>query len=199
MFPPRQDHRPEGVSRRQFLKSLGTGVIAVGASGMADAVSVGGLLGTEAEAAPIDFTLPGRFGRMFPGLPPFAPANDAVRAALMELGKPNGLLDAHDDLTAGPEALITDPDLRVNNPDNPTHTAGTTFMGQFLDHDITFDTTSRLGVPTRPITAPTRIPTALHWAGGGRRHPGEGAQVLHALPRPSVHSGRVSDLLSFWS
>jgi Animal haem peroxidase len=159
MFPPRQDHRPEGVSRRQFLKSLGTGVIAVGAAGMADAVSVGSLLSTEAEAAPIDFTLPGRFGRMFPGLPPFAPANDAVRAALMELGKPNGLLDSHDDLTAGPEALITDPDLRVNNPDSPTHTAGTTFMGQFLDHDITFDTTSRLGVPTRPITAPNaRIP-----------------------------------------
>jgi Animal haem peroxidase len=50
--------------------------------------------------------------------------------------------------------------LRVNNPDSPTHTAGTTFMGQFLDHDMTFDTTSRLGVPTRPVATPnTRIPT----------------------------------------
>ncbi len=27
-------------------------------------------------------------------------------------------------------------------------------MGQFLDHDITFDTTSRLGQPTTPLTAP---------------------------------------------
>jgi hypothetical protein len=25
-----------------------------------------------------------------------------------------------------------------------------TFLGQFLDHDMTFDATSRLGVPTRP-------------------------------------------------
>jgi hypothetical protein len=67
-----------------------------------------------------------RFGRIFPGLPPFAPANDAIRAALMELGKPGGLLDAHDDLTAGPVALIVDPALSVNNPNHPTHTAGTT-------------------------------------------------------------------------
>ena len=29
-------------------------------------------------------------------------------------------------------------------------TAGTTFMGQFLDHDMTFDLTSVLGVPTDP-------------------------------------------------
>jgi hypothetical protein len=91
---------------------------------------------------------------MFAGLPPFAPANDAIRAALRELGKPGGLLDAHDDLTAGPVALIVDPALSVNNPNHPTHTAGTTFMGQFLDHDITFDRTSPLGKPRPPITAP---------------------------------------------
>jgi hypothetical protein len=42
----------------------------------------------------------------------------------------------------------------VNNPDNPTHTAGTTFVGQFIDHDVTFDTSSTLGVPTEPLTSP---------------------------------------------
>jgi hypothetical protein len=55
---------------------------------------------------------------------------------------------------AGPEALIVDPVLSVNNRNNPTHTAGTTFMGQFLDHDMTFDRKSPLGRPKAPATAP---------------------------------------------
>src|SRR6266508_2730443 len=83
--------------------------------------------------------------RGFLNLPPFASATDAVRAALADLGKPGGLLDANDDLSKGPVLLITDLGLSANNPNNPTHTAGTTFIGQFIDHDITFDTTSRLG------------------------------------------------------
>jgi hypothetical protein len=112
---------------------------------MAGTATVGGFLDSGAHAASIDVTLPHRFGRMFPGLPPFAPANDAIRAALMELGKPGGLLDAHDDAPAGSVAL---------NIDNPTHTTGTTFMGQFLDHDITFDRKSPLGKPRPPITVP---------------------------------------------
>jgi hypothetical protein len=63
-------------------------------------------------------------------------------------------MDAKDDLAAGPVALIVDPALNLNNPNSDTHTAGTTFMGQFLDHDMTFDLTSRLGVPTRPELSP---------------------------------------------
>jgi hypothetical protein len=118
------------------------------------AIAPAALLRGTATAAETDKALPGRFGRMFQGLPPFAPANDAVRAALMEVGKPGGLMDAHDDLGAGPIALIVDPLLSAHNPNNTTQTAGTTFMGQFLDHDMTFDTTSRLGEPTRPTTAP---------------------------------------------
>jgi hypothetical protein len=55
--------------------------------------------------------------------------------------------------------LIVDPALNVNNANNTGHTAGTTFMGQFMDHDITFDLTSRLGVPTPPERSPnTRDP-----------------------------------------
>jgi hypothetical protein len=158
MSPTRHDQDTEGVSRRQFLKSIGTGVVAIGTATMAGAVA-GGSFATGAQASPIDVTLPGRFGRMFPGLPPFAPANDAVRAALLELGKPNGLMDAGDELAAGPVALITNLTLSANNPNHAAQTAGTTFVGQFLDHDMTFDTTSRLGIPTRPITAPNaRVP-----------------------------------------
>ena len=94
-----------------------------------------------------------RFGRMFQ-LPPFAPPTPEVKAALVELGKRGGLLDAGDDLRATPRDLIVNPDLSRNNPNNEGHTAGVTFIGQFLDHDMTFDTSSRLGQPTNPRTAP---------------------------------------------
>ena len=109
------------------------------------------------------------FGRIFPSLPPFADANDTVRAALLEVGQQGGILDAKDDLGAGPKALILDPTVNGNpsasdpygtNPDNPTMTAGSTFVGQFIDHDITFDQTSQLGVPQNPLLSPnTRTPS----------------------------------------
>ena len=90
-----------------------------------------------------------RFGRMFL-LPPFALPTLAVTKALETLGQRGGLMDAGDQLAAGPLQLIVDPALNTNNPNNASHTAGTTFMGQFLDHDMTFDTTSRLGRPADP-------------------------------------------------
>jgi hypothetical protein len=95
----------------------------------------------------------GQFGRMF-HLPPFAAPTPAVKAALVRLGARGGPLDAHDNLAAGPIALILDPALNVGNPNNDAHTAGMTFVGQFLDHDMTFDTTSRLGRPTSPRRSP---------------------------------------------
>ncbi|MGI0130949.1 MAG: peroxidase family protein, partial [Thermoplasmata archaeon] len=52
-------------------------------------------------------------------------------------------MDAKDDLS-DPIALITDPGKSLHNPNNPTMTAGFTFFGQFLDHDMTFDPTSSL-------------------------------------------------------
>src|SRR4030095_14223967 len=44
-----------------------------------------------------DVTVNGHFGRMF-HLPPFAPPTNAVRDALLELGRADGILDAVDDL-----------------------------------------------------------------------------------------------------
>ena len=68
----------------------------------------------------------GRFGRLFPALP-------ALRVEphlLMHLGKKGGLMDG-----STPET----------NPDHPDGLeAGFTFLGQFIDHDITFDPTSSL-------------------------------------------------------
>jgi hypothetical protein len=139
------------MTRRGFLGRVGVGV-----AGTAVALRIDTLLGVQAEAAPLSSGLPafpGAFGRLFPSLPPFAPATDALRAALVDIGKPGGLLDAKDDLSQGPVALITNPALSANNPDNPTHTAGTHFMGQFMDHDMTFDATSPLGQPTDPTTS----------------------------------------------
>lgn len=139
------------MTRRRFLGKVGAGMV-----GTAVALRIDMLLGIEAEAAPLSSGLPefpGAFGRLFPSLEPFAPATGALRAALADIGKPEGLMDAKDDLTQTPAALITNPALSVNNPDNVTHTAGTHFVGQFMDHDITFDATSPLGQPTDPTTS----------------------------------------------
>ena len=148
--PPSQG--PAGLTRQRFLRKLG-----VGAAG---AVAVGSGVLTAPEAAEAERTRGDRFGRLFGDLPPFRENSEALRTALREIGRPGGMLDAHDALERGPIDLIVDPALSVNNPNNPTHTAGTTFMGQFMDHDMTFDTTSRLAQPTNPRSAPnSRTPS----------------------------------------
>jgi hypothetical protein len=84
------------------------------------------------------------FTRMFPELPPFAPPTDAAREQAKKLGEKGGLIDALDNLT-DPIKSITEPLLfSPNNPDNPNMTAGVTFFGQFLDHDVTLDPRSPL-------------------------------------------------------
>jgi len=161
-----------GVSRRRLLSGAGlagAGIAAASAGvlpGFDSAARAAGVAALDRPpGAPADST---NFGRIFPGLPPFAPATDTVRAALIEVGMPGGIMDAHDDLAAGPKALIVDGAVNGNptsgnpygtNPDNPTMTAGSTFIGQFTDHDVTFDQTSLLGQPANPLTSPnTRTP-----------------------------------------
>ena len=86
----------------------------------------------------------GRFGRMFGKLPPFAADTPNIRHALLDIGKLGGIMDVKDDLTQGPVKLITDLSLSANNSNNPRLSARMTFLGQFLDHDMTFDPTSSL-------------------------------------------------------
>ena len=81
----------------------------------------------------------GRFGRLFPTLPPFARDTPAVREGLREVGERGGIMDAGD--PPPPENPLTP---NPQNKDNPEQTAGFTFLGQFIDHDITFDPVSSL-------------------------------------------------------
>ncbi len=157
------DRSRAGYSRRTFLTGLGVGLGAAGAAGVATGVSLGRIDVRD------HTVVPGNFTRLFPDLPPFfdklepAGATDALRDVMRDIGKPGGLLDANDQLSAGPVALIADATVNGNspptNPDNPTHTAGVTFFGQFMDFDMTFDSRSTLGVPTDPSTMPNaRVP-----------------------------------------
>jgi len=91
---------------------------------------------------------PTQFSRLFDVAPAFDTVDDELLVMLAELGAPGGLIDAKDALGAGPVRLITEPELSLTNRNNPEHTAGTTFMGQFLDHDITRDAGSTLGQST---------------------------------------------------
>lgn len=148
-------------SRRRFLGALGAGAAGAATFGPASVAEAarqpggpGGMPGVPGVVG-----VSGRFGRIFQE-PPFASDSPQLQAALAEIGKPGGLLDAKDALERGPVDLILDPALRVDNPDNPTQTAGSTFLGQFLDHDMTFDTTSPLGQATEPrSTTNARTPT----------------------------------------
>lgn len=151
-----------GTSRRRFLQAGAVGAGTATLAGLG-----GGLLGPGiASASPTGCPMGGAlaaatpsatFGRMFSELPPFAENTPALRQALRDIGAPGGMLDAKDDLFGphgGPVLLITDPNLSLVNKNNPHDTAGMTFLGQFIDHDLTFDATSRLGVAADPTRSP---------------------------------------------
>jgi len=139
------------LSRRRLLQSVGAGAAVVTLTNV-EALA-------EAVEGPVASTTPDRFSRLFQ-LPSFAtPTDERVRNAMLSIGNAGGPLDARDPLGVGPVRLIAEPALSPDNRDNQdgsviNHTAGVTFLGQFLDHDMTFDTTSRLGVPLEPTAAP---------------------------------------------
>ena len=146
MTTNQSDQQTTRQSRRRFFGTVGAGAAGAVAAGAA----VGA--GLHPHHAYAQMASSNNFSRMFQ-LPPFAESTPPVRQALLQMGKQGGLLDARDQLARGPVDLITDLSLSVNSPNHPTHTAGVTFMGQFMDHDITFDMGSHLGVATAPETA----------------------------------------------
>jgi hypothetical protein len=146
------------------------------------------------------------FGRMFPDLEPFAEPSDRVKAALVAVGAPGGIMDAKDHLEAGGKALIVDPTINGNptasdpygtNPDNVTMTAGSTFVGQFIDHDITFDQTSKLGVPQDPLVSRNTRTPALDldsvFGGGFGVRPDLYVSNEDGTPSPRLRIGTTTD------
>ena len=137
---------------------------------------------------------PDRFSRLF-DLPSFAEPSRELREALIEMGRPGGMMDANDPLEVGPIRLITEPDLSPNNRDNPTHPAGVTFMGQVLDHDITRDAGSRLGRAT-PVRRSTNLRSATFDLdsvyGGG---PDESPELYEGFRLRIESGGQFEDLL----
>jgi Animal haem peroxidase len=96
--------------------------------------AIHGFLLRNGEGTPLGQFVPtGKFGRLFPALQPLTPPLEALE----ELGR------------AMKDATPTDP--KGDNEDVP---AGYTYLGQFIDHDITFDTT--------PIQEVLVDPLALH-------------------------------------
>ncbi len=90
--------------------------------------SHGGVRGED--HSPQSFFLEGRFGRMFRTLPP-ARFTPKALAALAE------------QMIAKAEATPT-PEDQVDNEENQGINAGYTYLGQFIDHDLTFDPASSL-------------------------------------------------------
>lgn len=84
---------------------------------------------------PGEFSQTGKFGRMFPRLRPFTPSIES----LDELGEAM----AEKKLEAG----------EVDNPegDNKEVPAGFTYLGQFVDHDITLDTSTLQEIIVDPL------------------------------------------------
>jgi hypothetical protein len=175
------EKRPPSESRRHLLAGLGTAGAAFAVAPTRAVAATGNTPGHGVGPAGHQPD-PSDFGRMFDDMTPFAEPTDRVRAALREVGRRGGIMDARDDLSAGPKALILDPAVNGNpttadpygtNPDNPTMTAGSTFVGQFIDHDIAFDQTSRLGVRQNPSSSPNTRTARLDLDsvfGGGPAH-----------------------------
>jgi hypothetical protein len=134
------------ISRRRFLQ--GTAAAGLGTAATAAGITPGGLPTAAAEPAGpmpphgaqlrgMDLvtkspTTEGRFGFMFKSQPQYPPSD----LLLDRLGETMAEQPA-----VGGAVTNNDNDAFNENP-NPKLTSGFTFVGQFVDHDITFDTTT---------------------------------------------------------
>ena len=143
------DDQARGVSRRGFLKV--TAAASLGTAAAAAGITPSGLPTAAAEELPpipphgaelrgMDLvvqspTTEGRFGFMFKSQPPF-PAGDTLLDSL------GATMEEQPTANAGSTSLEKDDNDAFGENPNPRLTSGFTFVGQFVDHDITFDTTT---------------------------------------------------------
>jgi hypothetical protein len=151
-------------------------------------------LATPRDLAAFEGVREGRFGRMFASLPVRAPSPAAI-----------------DELAADLKRL-------AGGRQNRAIPAGYTYLAQFVDHDITFDTTSQLGRPNDPDelpnartprldldslygSGPVDQPYLYDWSGaahGGAKllldaHPGDERLATFDLPRNSAGRALIGD------
>ena len=150
------DDRAGGLSRRGFLKgtaaaSLGTAAAAAGVTprGCNGGGRPGGPMPPHgAELRGLDLvaqspTTEGRFGFMFKNQPPHAASDEpAHRLGQAMEEKPAIGTDRLASQYGGSSPRQQGPNDALNENPNPLLTSGFTFVGQFVDHDITFDTTT---------------------------------------------------------
>ena len=201
----RTEYRKRGINRRDFFTTIGIGAAACN---ILPALWPSTTIAQGKSVTPAEIH-GDNFSRLFKDLPSFAEPSSKLERALIELGAPDGLMDARDPLHEGPVRLITVPEFSANNRDSPTNTAGITFLGQFLDHDMTFDTTSTLGVPVRPEDSPNARTSAFDldsvYGGGPVASPGlyqnedrdklrvESGGLFEDLPRESNGRAIIAD------
>lgn len=86
------------------------------------------------ESVAASFSTAGRFGRMFRNIPVFQHEDDNIAALARTMILPADPKEAEPVPTPAP----------LNEQENPLIPAGYTYLGQFIDHDITFDPVSSL-------------------------------------------------------
>jgi Animal haem peroxidase len=135
------------VSRRQVLRWMGgslAGAVLARFPGLASAATTSdekGPAGAIPHGEPLrgialtskNRSLEGRFGLMFKELEPFEPPDDLLIGLATSMEEPQ--------------------DASLRSPDNPDIPAGYVLLGQFIDHDLTFDPT--------PVPAQLQDPDAL--------------------------------------
>src|SRR5918995_2959221 len=156
-----EDHEARGITRRRFLQgtaaaSLGTAATAVGIMpAVAEPIAEVAIEPHGAELRGLELVLEsptseGRFGYMFKNQPPHAVSEDLL-SALGQTREERPVIGTNlTDPETGDPVLKSDGSAVVATKDHndalgenpsPALTSGFTFVGQFIDHDITFDTT----------------------------------------------------------
>src|SRR5215217_3405362 len=142
------ENKTRGLSRRGFLKS--TAAVSLGTAATAAGITPAGVPTAAAEELPptpphgaelrgMDLvvqspTTEGRFGFMFKSQPPH-PAGDTLLDSL------GAVMEEQPTAIPSSSSGQKDANDASNENPNPALTSGFTFVGQFVDHDITFDTT----------------------------------------------------------
>ena len=156
------EQEARGISRRRFLQgtaaaSLGTAVTAVGITPAgAEPIAEVSIEPHGAELRGLELVLEsptseGRFGYMFKNQPPHTASEDLLSALGKTMEERPVIGTNLTDPETGEPVLKSDGspvvvtkdhnDALGENP-SPVLTSGFTFVGQFIDHDITFDTTT---------------------------------------------------------